>query len=146
MQRRIGIAVLTLLVVILAGCSRIVGPRSFAMSAVTTAGETWSVRVNDTSGQVTNASFDPAPLFIDATDLPFNPPGSADLVVIPWVGGQCDRVTTFNVSSKDGGGLEITYHTEVAPGICDLIGIGHQLVLTTSPAIPAVRVTVTREP
>lgn len=145
-RRRIGIAALTLLVVVLAGCSTIVGPRSFAMSTVSTSGETWSVNVNDRSGHVTNVSVDPTPLFIDAAGLPFNPPGSQDLVVIPWVGGLCDRVTTFSVASRDGGGLVITYHTEVTPGTCDLIGISHQLVLTTSSAISAGRVTVTRDP
>ena len=145
-RRRIGIGALTLLMVVLAGCGRIVGPRSFAMSGVTVDGPTWSIAVNDTSGEVTNASMDPTPAFIDATGLPFNPPGSSDTVVIPWTGGACDRMTTFNISSRDGGGLSVSYRIEVAPGNCDSIGVGHQLVLTTSPAIPAGRVTVTREP
>lgn len=130
----------------IAGCSRIVGPRSFAMSGVTVDGPTWSIAVNDTSGAVTNVSMDPTPTFIDATGLPFNPPGSSDTVVIPWTGGACDRMTTFRISSRDGGGLSVSYRIEVAPGTCDAIGVGHQLVLTTSPAIPAGRVTVTREP
>lgn len=116
------------------------------MSAVTVGGETWSVGVNDTSGEVTNASVDPTPLFIDGTGLPFNPPGSSDTVVIPWTGGACDRMTTFSVSSRDEGGLSVSYRIEVGPGICDAIGVAHQLVLTTSPAIPAGRVTVQRAP
>lgn len=145
-SRRIGVTALTLLVVVLAGCSRIVGPRSFAMSAVTTTGETWSVNVSDTSAQVISAGVDPTPFFVDATGLPFNPPGSAETVVIPWTGGACDRITTFNISSRDGGGLAISYGIEVAPGACDAIGVLHQLVLTTSPAIPAGRVTITQQP
>ena len=145
-RRRIVITALLVLAVVLAGCNRIVGPRSFAMSAATVAGETWSVTVNDTSAAVTDASVDPTPFFVDATGLPFNPPGSPDTVVIPWTGGACDRVTTFNVASRDGGGLNVTYKIQVAPGACDAIGILHQLVLKTSPAIPAGRVMVTREP
>jgi hypothetical protein len=144
--RLLAVAALTLGLIVVAGCSRIVGPRSFAMSAVTVTGETWSVNVNDTSGAVTNASIDPTPLFIDATGLPFNPPGSSDTVVIPWTGGACDRITTFNVSTGDGGGLGVSYKIQVAPGNCDAIGVLHQLVLTTSPAVPAGRVMVTRAP
>ncbi len=145
-RRGISILSLILVVVVLAGCSRIAGPRSFAMSAVTTAGATWSVNVTDSTGEVTNASVDPTPFFVDATGLPFNPPGSSDTLVIPWTGGACDRVTTFDVASRDGGGLVVTYKIQVAPGACDAIGVLHQLVLTTSPAIPAGRVTITRQP
>ena len=145
-RQLLGLATLAMLVIVLVGCSRVVGPRSLAMSAVTTAGETWSVHVNDTSGLVTNATVDPTPLFVDATGLPFNPPGQAETVVIPWTGGACDRVTTFNISSRDGGGLAVDYRTEVAPGACDAIGVLHQLVLTTSPAMPAGRVAITRQP
>lgn len=137
---------LMVLAVVLAGCNRIVGPRSFAMSALTTTGEPWSVTVDDTSAALTDASVDPTPFFVDATGLPFNPPGSPDIVVIPWTGGACDRLTTFNIASRDGGGLVVAYKIQVAPGACDAIGVLHQLVLKTSPAIPAGRVTVTRQP
>ena len=143
---RIGIVALVVLTVVLAGCNRIVGPRSFAMSATTTSGETWSVTVNDTSNEVTDASVDPTPFFVDATGLPFNPPGSSGTLVIPWTGDACDRVTTFSVASRDGGGLVVAYMIQVAPGACDAIGVLHQLVLKTSPAIPAGRVTITRQP
>lgn len=133
-------------VIAIAGCSRIVGPRSFAMSAVRVDGTTWSVTINDTSGKVTNANVDPTPLFDDAAGSPFNPPASPDLLVIPWVGGACDRAATFNIVPLDGGGLAVSYRIEVAPGVCNDIGVVHQLVLTTSPAIVAGSVTVTRAP
>ena len=145
-RRRIGIVALVVLAVVLAGCNRIVGPRSFAMTAATVGGETWSVNVNDTSAALSNASIDPTPFFVDATGLPFNPPGSSDTLVIPWTGGACDRVTTFNIAARDGGGLVVTYKIQVAQGNCDAIGVLHQLVLTTSPAIPAGRVTITLQP
>jgi hypothetical protein len=130
----------------LAGCTTTVGPRSFSFSAVTTAGASWTVVVNDTSGRVKDIQVDPTPALADVTGQPFNPAGSPNVLVVPWVGGACDTRTTFTVEPGGNGRVAISYRIDVAPGDCDAIGVSHQLVLRTDPAVPAGTVTVTRQP
>lgn len=129
-----------------AGCSRIVGPRSFTASAELVTGATVTVKAVDKSGRVTNFEFDPVPAIEGPGDAPFNDPADASRLVVPWLGGSCDWTTSFVVDSDAGGHLTIAYSVSVAPGACDLVGIGHQLVLETDPALPAAMVTLTRLP
>ncbi len=126
----------------LAGCSKVVGPRSFAMSATTTAGDSWNVVVKDSTGWVTGIEVDPKPAFADPSGLPMNVPGTPTQLVIPWVGGDCDVTTTFTVTTPDTRHVTVSRQTEVRPGACDAVGIAHQLVLETAPALPADMVTV----
>lgn len=149
-RRRPGAAALTaallVIVIVTAGCSRIDRPRSFAASLDRTSGETWTVQVVDNSGRVTNIDLDPAPAIRGPSDAPFNDPAASSRLVVPWTGGSCDTLTSFTVESGSGGQITISYDTAVAPGVCDLVGIGHQLVLETDPALPAAIVTLRRLP
>lgn len=135
---------LLLTMLVLAACSRITGPRSFAMSAASVDGSTWSVNLSDTSGAISDMTVDPSPLFADQTGLPFVVAGAPNKLVVPWVGGSCDRQTTFAVTS-DGNRMKIAYRIESAPGVCDDLGVMHQLILTMSPAIDPAFVTLTRQ-
>jgi hypothetical protein len=140
LTRTVRSVALALAVVALAACTAVTGPRSFSFSAVTTAGASWMVVVNDTSGRIQDMKVDPNPPIADATGRPFNPPGSPDVLVVPWVGGACDTRTTFTVAAGDDGRIEISYQVDVAPGDCEDLGVSHQLVLRTSPVVPAANV------
>lgn len=146
-HRRAAVLVALLgVIVTAAGCSRIVSPRTFTASAELTSGATVTVKAIDKSGRVTNFEFDPAPAIKGPFDAPFNDPADSRRLVVPWVGGSCDRTTSFVVDADAGGHVTIAYSITVAPGACDLVGIGHQLVLETDPALPAAMVTLTKLP
>lgn len=145
-RRSIPLTVVLLVALVAAGCSRIVGPRTFTVSAELAGGATWTLQVTDNSGRVTNLELDPGPAINGPSDAAFNDPVASNRLVIPWTGGACDRATTFTVDADAGGRVTIAFGTSVAPGACDLVGIGHQLVLETDPALPASLVTLTRLP
>jgi outer membrane murein-binding lipoprotein Lpp len=126
----------------LVGCSttRVSSPRDWTDTAVTAAGNTVTVNVHDTSGRIDNVEF-------DQTDVRqvkgvANPAGQPRVLVVPWVGGACDKTTAIDIAAA-GSGLSITIRTTVAPGDCDAIGVGHALRLTGLEDLPASLVTVT---
>ena len=126
----------------LVGCAttRVSSPRDWTDTAVTTAGETVTVNVHDTSGRIDNAEVDPTD--VGQVGGMLNPTGQPKVLVVPWVGGACDKTTAIDIAAA-GSGLSITISTTVAPGECDAIGVGHVLRLTGLEDLPASLVTVT---
>ncbi len=126
----------------LAGCAttRVSSPRDWTQTAETTAGETVTVNVHDTSGRIDNAEVDPAG--VGTFEGVANPAGQPKVLLVPWVGGACDQTTAIDIAAA-GSGLSIAIRTTVAPGDCDAIGVGHVLRLTGLEDLPASLVTVT---
>ncbi len=126
----------------LAGCSitRVSSPRDWTESAVTTAGQTVTVTIHDTSGRIDNAEVDPTG--VGTFEGVSNPAGQPRILLVPWVGGACDQTTAIDIAAA-GSGLSIAIRTTVAAGACDAIGIGHTLRLTGLEDLPASLVTLT---
>ena len=70
-----------------------------------------------------------------------NPPGEANVVLVPWTGGACDKRTEITFTSA-GQGLAGTLKITTEGDICIMIAIGHQLRLTSSTPLPAAQVTL----
>lgn len=120
------------------------GPRSWIFQAERVDGSTFTVAVTDKTGRIDEATVDP----VDAPQVAAvaNPPGEPNVVIVPWTGGACDTRTTVSVENAPGGaGILVRIRTEVAPGVCDTIGVAHSLRLASARALPAAGVTLTTE-
>jgi hypothetical protein len=133
-------AVALLVLTLIAGCTRIQGPREWTMTAERSSGETYTVSVRDNSGRIEDVSVDPVGVAVPAGIA--NAPGQPNVVLIPWTGGACDRTTAFAINAT-ATGLALTIRTTVAPGGCDAIGIGHVLQLRSSQPLPPAAITWT---
>lgn len=140
-------AVLGLLVVavlVLAGCSRVTGPRQWISTAQLTGGGTQTIDVRDTSGRIDNLEIDPTG--VNTVEGVSNPQGQPNVVVVSWTGGACDTRTDVAIAAVGGQGLGITISRRVAPGACDAIGVGHVLRITSGQPLPAGAINVNTEP
>ena len=139
----ISLIVVLLAALALAGCSRIVGPRSWTATAQRIGGGSYLIDVSDTSGRVDGLEIDPPGLGVVGGVI--NPPGQPNVVVVPWTGGACDERTDIAIA-PNGQGLAISIATRVLPGVCDAIGVEHTLRITSGQPLPAAAVTVTSAP
>lgn len=143
LPRPFAVPLMLVLALSLAGCARITGPREWTATAELVAGGTFVVDVRDTSGRIDEVEIDPA-----GTSAPAgvsNPAGQANVLLVPWTGGACDRRTDIAIAAN-GTGLAISFATTVAPGVCDAIGVAHVLRITSGQPLPAAAITVTTAP
>jgi hypothetical protein len=139
----LALVVIALGVVILAACSRVVGPREWTALADLVAGGTFAVTVRDETGSIDNVEIDP--VGVAAVAPTANPPGQPNVLLVAWTGGACDRRTDIAVRGA-APALTLTIATTVAPGECDAIGVEHTVRLTSSQPLPAAGVTVRTGP
>ncbi len=121
------------------GLSAVTGPRSWKVSVQKTDGSTFDVAVRDTSGRIANAEFDPAGVADPGAIA--NPAGRLDTLLIPWAGGSCDELVTFDFAAN-GQGLTGTQTTTTTGQVCDMMATTHLLRLTLSVPTPAATVTM----
>jgi hypothetical protein len=134
-----GLALLLITLVMLGGCSRVQGPRSWITTGELVTGGTVTFAVRDESGRIDDAEIDPAG--VTNQDSVSNPAGEPGVLLVSWVGGACDERTDIGVTDSDQG-LIVTIRPTVAAGACDAIGVGHTLRLTSGKPLPASTVTV----
>ncbi|HEU0243658.1 MAG TPA: hypothetical protein VFQ75_07100 [Candidatus Limnocylindrales bacterium] len=142
------IARLPLLVVLAAaisacGMTAVSGPRTWTSEATLPDGTKQTITVRDESGRLTNAEINPAGVAM-ASEIS-NPPGSENVVLVPWAGGACDVSTEF-VFTAAGQGLAGTMKVTTTGGVCNMMAIQQQLRLTSNAPLPAAQVTLDRAP
>jgi hypothetical protein len=95
--------------------------------------------VRDESGRLTNVEIDPAgvPVAMEIS----NPPGQANVVLVPWTGGACDKRTEITFKAA-GQGLAGTLRITTEGDMCIMIAVAHQLRLTSNEPLPAAQVTL----
>ena len=121
----------------------VTGPREWKQTVETDGGSTQEIVVRDESGRLTNVEIDPAgvPMAMEIS----NPPGEANVVLVPWTGGACDKRTEITFQAA-GQGLAGTLKVTTEGDICIMIAIGHQLRLTSGTPLPAAQVTLEPAP
>jgi len=121
----------------------VTGPREWKQTVETDGGSTQEIVVRDESGRLTNVEIDPAgvPMAMEIS----NPPGEANVVLVPWTGGACDKRTEITFQAA-GQGLAGTLKVTTEGDICILIAIAHQLRLTSNEPLPAAQVTLEPAP
>ena len=123
--------------------SSVTGPREWTQTLTSADGTTQEVVVRDESGRLTNVEIDPAgiPMAMEIS----NPPGEANVVLVPWTGGACDKRTDITFQAA-GQGLAGTLMITTEGDMCIMIAIAHQLRLTSSEPLPAAQVTLEPAP
>ena len=118
--------------------TRVESARSWSAVATSADGATHTVDISDASGLVTNAEIDPAgvPWSPGVT----NPAGQPAVVLVSWVGGNCDKTTEIAIAAR-GSGLGISIQT-AAGATCDAVGVPHMLRLSLTRPLPAASVDV----
>ena len=98
-----------------------------------------TVVVKDESGRLTNVEIDPqgVPMAMEIS----NPPGEANVVLVPWTGGACDKRTEITFEAA-GQGLAGTLKITTEGDMCIMIAVSHQLRLTSNAPLPAAQVTL----
>lgn len=142
--RSLAATVLFAIALTLAACTTITGPREWSQAVVSTAGETYTIRVRDATGRIDSVDIDPAGVTAPP-DAVANPAGQPNVLLVQWTGGACDDRTDVDIVAG-GPGLAITIRTTARPVDCDAIGVGHLLRLTAGEPLPANAVTVTTAP
>jgi hypothetical protein len=147
-RRRIRLLLpLTVVVALVVGaCSltnSVAGSSEWTQTLASADGASQEVVVRDESGRLTNVEIDPAgvPVAMEIS----NPPGEANVVLVPWTGGACDKRTeiTFKAAGQVlAGTLRIATEGEM----CIMIAVAHQLRLTSNEPLPAAQVTLEQVP
>ena len=121
----------------------VTGPREWKQTVETDGGATQEIVVRDESGRLTNVEIDPAgvPMAMEIS----NPPGEANVVLVPWTGGACDKRTEITFQAA-GQGLAGTLKITTEGDVCIMIAIAHQLRLTSNEPLPAAQVTLEPAP
>ena len=121
----------------------VTGPREWKQTVETDGGSTQEIVVRDESGRLTNVEIDPAgvPMAMEIS----NPPGEANVVLVPWTGGACDKRTEITFQAA-GQGLAGTLEITTEGDMCIMIAIAHQLRLTSNEPLPAAQVTLEPAP
>ena len=121
----------------------VTGPREWTQTVETDGGSTQEIVVRDESGRLTNVEIDPAgvPMAMEIS----NPPGEANVVLVPWTGGACDKRTEITFQAA-GQGLAGTLEITTEGDMCIMIAIAHQLRLTSNEPLPAAQVTLEPAP
>ena len=121
----------------------VTGPREWKQTVETDGGSTQEIVVRDESGRLTNVEIDPAgvPMAMEIS----NPPGEANVVLVPWTGGACDKRTEITFQAA-GQGLAGTLKITTEGDMCIMIAIAHQLRLTSNEPLPAAQVTLEPAP
>ena len=121
----------------------VTGPREWKQTVETDGGATQEIVVRDESGRLTNVEIDPAgvPMAMEIS----NPPGEANVVLVPWTGGACDKRTEITFQAA-GQGLAGTLKITTEGDMCIMIAIAHQLRLTSNEPLPAAQVTLEPAP
>ena len=121
----------------------VTGPREWKQTVETDGGSTQEIVVRDESGRLTNVEIDPAgvPMAMEIS----NPPGEANVVLVPWTGGACDKRTEITFQAA-GQGLAGTLEITTEGDMCIMIAIAHQLRLTSNEPLPAAQVTLESAP
>jgi hypothetical protein len=123
--------------------SSVTGPREWTQTVTSADGSTQEIVVRDESGRLTNVEIDPqgVPMASEIT----NPPGGANVVLVPWTGGACDKRTEITFKAA-GQGLAGTLKVDTEGDICIMIAVAHQLRLTSGEPLPAAQVTLEPTP
>jgi hypothetical protein len=121
----------------------VTGPREWKQTVETDGGSTQEIVVRDESGRLTNVEIDPAgvPMAMEIS----NPAGVANVVLVPWTGGACDKRTEITFQAA-GQGLAGTLKITTEGDMCIMIAIAHQLRLTSNEPLPAAQVTLEPAP
>ena len=123
--------------------SSVIGPREWSQTVTAADGSQQDIVVRDESGRLTNVEIDPAGVAM-ATEIS-NPPGEANVVLVPWTGGACDKRTEISFKAA-GQGLAGTLRITTEGDMCIMIAIAHQLRLTSNEPLPAAQVTLEPAP
>jgi hypothetical protein len=132
--------------VLLAACSSLAGvsgTHDWSQQATLPDGTVTTITVHDESGRLTNVEFNPQGVAM-ASEIS-NPPGEANVVLVPWAGGACDVKTEF-VFKPNGQGLAGTIKTTTSGQVCNMMAILQQLRLTSNAPLPAAQVTLDPAP
>ena len=138
---------LAVVVALVAGaCSlttSVAGPQEWTQTLSSADGTSQTVVVRDESGRLTDVEIDPAgvPVAMEIS----NPPGEANVVLVPWTGGACDKRTDITFKAA-GQGLAGTLRIATEGEMCIMIAVAHQLRLTSSEPLPAAQVTLDTAP
>ena len=130
------------LAVVVGACSltsSVTGPREWTQTLTAADGTSQEVVVRDESGRLTNVEIDPQGVPM-ASEIS-NPPGEANVVLVPWTGGACDTRTEI-IFKAAGQGLAGTLKVTTGGDICIMIAVAHQLRLTSGEPLPAAQVTL----
>jgi hypothetical protein len=121
----------------------VTGAQEWTQTLTAADGATQEVVVRDESGRLTNVEIDPVgvPVAMDIS----NPPGEANVVLVPWTGGACDKRTEITFTAA-GQGLAGTIRIATAGDMCIMLAVAHQLRLTSNEPLPAAQVTLESAP
>ena len=81
--------------------SSVTGPREWTQTLTSADGTDQEVVVRDESGRLTNVEIDPVgvPMAMEIS----NPAGEANVVLVPWTGGACDKRTEIMFKAAGAG-------------------------------------------
>ena len=132
--------------IVVGACSltnSVAGPREWTQTLTSADGTSQEILVRDESGRLTNVEIDPqgVPVAMEIS----NPPGEANVVLVPWTGGACDTRTDITFKAA-GQGLAGTLRITTEGDMCIMIAVAHQLRLTSSEPLPAAQVTLETAP
>jgi len=142
-RRTMALVMLVAAALSVAGCglTRIESPRSWTQTEESAGGQKHVIAVSDLTGRVDSVEIDPPG--VAAFGEVANPPGQANVVIVPWTGGACDERTDIGISTN-GTDLVVEIAAKASPGACDAIGVGHAIRITGRAPIPAATVTIRR--
>ena len=142
-RRILSLVMLAAAVLSVAGCdlTRIEDPRSWTQTEVSAGGQGHLIAVSDLTGRVDNVEIDPPGLA--ASGGVANPPGQANVVIVPWTGGACDERTDIRITTN-GTDLVVAIAAKASAGACDDVGVLHAIRITGHAPIPAATVTIGR--
>ena len=119
--------------------SSVIGPREWTQTVQSADGASQEIVVRDESGRLTNVEIDPQG--VDMAPEIMNPPGEANVVLVPWTGGACDVRTEITFTAA-GQGLAGTLRITTEGDMCIMLAVAHQLRLTSNAPLPAAQVTL----
>ena len=144
-RRRAGKSLLPIAAIaalVVSACSAtgsVIGPREWTQTLESADGASQEIVVRDESGRLTDVEIDPQG--VDMAPEIMNPPGQANVVLVPWTGGACDKRTDITFRAA-GQGLAGTLRIATEGDMCIMIAVAHQLRLTSSEPLPAAQVTL----